>query len=380
MPDIYKENKIIDSIYECVLHPEHWVSVLQEIVEYTQSKAAIFTIVDQLNPCSDFVYSYNLPKETIAAYQDEKIKVIDMRLHANLWEGLGVGEFLQKDVRHYCSSQNQDEYVFYDKCLKPAGVGHLAGVLLDRGEYKWAVLAIHRAADMPFYTEKQENFLKRIGTHVRRALQLHKQISILENKNHDLYQLLDQLKIGLILLDETLSLNYANQQAQHLMKKSKCLLLDQHNHLKIHKQHELDEILQRTLRSSGHEIDRVGGILSLGDASGGHLMLSVMPFLAIQQSFPHSKIALVLTDQNQKYTLPFIYLKQKYQISKREFQLCECLVNGYKFEEIAIELGISLNSVRTYFKYIYEKMNASSQIELMHVLMGCTIQFEHIAS
>ncbi|WP_410169330.1 helix-turn-helix transcriptional regulator, partial [Acinetobacter indicus] len=37
-----------------------------------------------------------------------------------------------------------------------------------------------------------------------------------------------------------------------------------------------------------------------------------------------------------------------------------------------------LSSVRTYFKNIYEKTECTSQIELMHLLMGCTIHFEHI--
>ena len=51
---------------------------------------------------------------------------------------------------------------------------------------------------------------------------------------------------------------------------------------------------------------------------------------------------------------------------------------GYKIEDIAEQCGITLSSVRTYFKNIYEKTQCCSQIELMHLLIGCTIQFEHI--
>ena len=97
-----------------------------------------------------------------------------------------------------------------------------------------------------------------------------------------------------------------------------------------------------------------------------------------QFSEAQHQIAVFMTDKNRHYSLSRAYLQQAYQLSKREFDLCELLINGYKLEEIATKCGITLSSVRTYFKNIYEKTDCTSQIELMHLLMGCTIHFEHI--
>ena len=126
----------------------------------------------------------------------------------------------------------------------------------------------------------------------------------------------------------------------------------------------------------------VGGVLALSDAKGRQLMLTIVPFSKLKnmqhQDAGQHQIAVLLTDKHQLYALSKAYLQQAYQLSKREFELCELLLNGCKLEEIAEHCGVTLSSVRTYFKNIYEKTQCNSQIELMHLLMGCTIHFEHI--
>ncbi|HAA07076.1 MAG TPA: helix-turn-helix transcriptional regulator, partial [Acinetobacter schindleri] len=50
----------------------------------------------------------------------------------------------------------------------------------------------------------------------------------------------------------------------------------------------------------------------------------------------------------------------------REIALCEYLINGYKPEEIAEQMQLSIQTIRTYMKKIYEKLEVNSQIELIH--------------
>lgn len=44
------ENKIIGQIYDAALNANLWPQVIQQIVQYTESQAAMFTALDQLNP------------------------------------------------------------------------------------------------------------------------------------------------------------------------------------------------------------------------------------------------------------------------------------------------------------------------------------------
>lgn len=379
-----QENNLIAKIYDAAVLPSLWLDVIKDIVSYTKSKSAIFTGLDQLNPGYDFVYTHNIPNESLAAYQEERIRVIDMKLHMPLWNAIEMGDALSHNCQHYAEQPGTDHYVFYEKCLKPGGVSYLAGVLLDRGNYRWAVLGIHRAPEVQPFEQPELDFLRRISIHLRRALQIHRQINLIQQDNLSLYTVLDSLKTGIVLLDQNLCLSYSNPIAQKMLDQSSCLDLDIHNRLKTNysQQIRFDQLLESALLEDTTIQTEVGGVLALSDGAGSQFMLTVVPFKKLRnmqhlQSAQH-QIALFRTDKNQHYSLSRTYLQQCYQLSKREFDLCELLINGYKIEDIAEQCGITLSSVRTYFKNIYEKTQCCSQIELMHLLMGCTIQFEHI--
>ncbi|QFS16810.1 helix-turn-helix transcriptional regulator [Acinetobacter indicus] len=379
-----QEHQIIGLIYDAAMDTRLWPQVIEAIVHYTNSKTAIFTALDQLSPSYDFVHTYNIPQACIDAYQDERIKVIDMKLHAPLWQQIGVGDTIEQNLQSYGQMPGTDEYIFYERCLEPTGICHIAAVLLDQGQHRWAVLGIHRVPDAQPYSPEEHEFLKRIGKHLRRALQIHRQINLIQQDNLSLYTVLDSLKTGIVLLDQNLCLSYSNPVAQKMLDQSSCLDLDIHNRLKTNyaQQVRFDQLLESALLEDTTIQTEVGGVLALSDGAGSQFMLTVVPFKKLRnmqhlQSAQH-QIALFMTDKNQHYSLSRAYLQQCYQLSKREFDLCELLINGYKIEDIAEQCGITLSSVRTYFKNIYEKTQCCSQIELMHLLMGCTIHFEHI--
>jgi DNA-binding CsgD family transcriptional regulator len=57
------------------------------------------------------------------------------------------------------------------------------------------------------------------------------------------------------------------------------------------------------------------------------------------------------------------------QLTQREADVCLRIAQGLTSEGIAIDLGISLNTVRTYRKRAYRRLNISSQNELMTLLL-----------
>lgn len=133
---VEQESKLIGMIYDAALDETRWSDVLAELVVYTESKTAIFVSLDQLNPEYDFVYSHQIPEVGLAAYQDERVKVIDMRLHTPLWQEVGVGGVINMDLSGYASMpQSSDEFIFYDKCLKPTEVYYITAVLFTKVQF-----------------------------------------------------------------------------------------------------------------------------------------------------------------------------------------------------------------------------------------------------
>ena len=64
-----------------------------------------------------------------------------------------------------------------------------------------------------------------------------------------------------------------------------------------------------------------------------------------------------------------IQLKQKYNLSSREFEVLNCLVNGLNNTEISDELCISLSTVKKHTTTIYRKLGIEGRHQLMQIVM-----------
>lgn len=375
-----QENNVIGMIYEAALNPVLWQDVLTEIVDFTGSTTAIFTATDQLSPNYDFVFTHNIPPESMLAYQDEHVKVLDMRLHAPYWMEKGLGDIVLNTFASYASMPvESDEFIFYEKCAKPTNVSHVAAVLLERSTYSWAVFAVHRSPQLNEYNEQEEKILKRLGVHLRRALQIYRQMTILQEDKKNIYQVLDHFKIGVILINQDYRLCYANAIVKEIFEKSSILALDKNNSLKTLKnfQEKLNHLIRSALFENDDLNNNAGGVLALYDDNSS-VMLSILPFPEKESQYHRKKTIIFVTKTNQPQCLARDYLIQKYKLAKRELEVCDLFVNGLSLEQIAEHMDITYGSIRVYIKNIFSKMGCTSQTELMQLLMGITLEFEHI--
>jgi DNA-binding NarL/FixJ family response regulator len=51
------------------------------------------------------------------------------------------------------------------------------------------------------------------------------------------------------------------------------------------------------------------------------------------------------------------------KLTRREFETLTLLAKGYLYKEIAVELGISISTVRAHLHAIYEKLHVHSRTE-----------------
>lgn len=380
------EHQLVGLIYDAAL-THQWETVLTALVEYTESYAGALISFDQLNPETNFMHLYKVPQAFIDSY-DAETQTLDMQLHRPQYRQIGLGNVLILDGSNYVKMQGTDEYTFYERCIKTSGMVYCAGILLEDSKYRWTLLGVYRHAGMPKYSDAECHQMKCFAIHMRRALQIYRHLSLTRQQNTDFYRILDRLKTGIIVIDKHAHPLYSNTIAQHILEKSPLLWVNRQQCLKTRScfQSQLDQLVASIFfQSAPINIDYadIGGVLTLYENPDSPLLkLSIMPLsrlasLKLYQSEP-DKAIIFLTTTKQNFQLPYTYLVETYHLSKREIEICELFINGFNLEEIAKSLGISMHSLRTYFKYIYEKTNCSSQIELMHLLMEMTFNFEHI--
>lgn len=58
------------------------------------------------------------------------------------------------------------------------------------------------------------------------------------------------------------------------------------------------------------------------------------------------------------------------KLTDREHQILDLLVVGYRYKEIAFELSISIDTVRTHIRHVYEKLQVRSRAEATAKVLG----------
>ena len=66
-------------------------------------------------------------------------------------------------------------------------------------------------------------------------------------------------------------------------------------------------------------------------------------------------------------------------LSKREFEVVQCLVQGLTNREIADRMGLSQHTVKNYLFRVFDKLGVSSRVELLFMTLGQTQDSEKLA-
>lgn len=384
------ESRLIGDIYDATLDPGLWSTVIQRFAEIAQADQANVLAFDRLNPDYFLFHAFGSQPEHRELYQSGGFAPLDMEF-AGRWmlAGGGLGKAVanhqhEGGIEGYQRAAGRLFTEFFDK----VGIYYQCGGLLEMTDFRWSVLGLHRGRQGGAFEDETIATVSRLMPHLRRALQIHRQLIATNQRNARLYRLLDGLTTGVVLVDSGSRIRYANPQAERL--------LQQHDGLCVGGQHtlrangaglnaELQTLLAGAIRVSQREASPsgAGGVLACPDRLGeGMLMLTVAPLseLAGYEELSSEGIAaaLFLTDPQACHRLSQTLLKRAYGLTDRECALCEAFANHPTLESVAAHAGLSLSSVRTYMKEIYAKTGKRSQAELMHLLKGLRLDFEHI--
>ncbi|PTQ90960.1 helix-turn-helix transcriptional regulator [Agitococcus lubricus] len=386
-----QEHQLITGIYDAALEPSLWDKVMAQLVMMTDAKTATFFGMDALTPSYNFVFSHNVSPENVREYFEEGWADIDRRVIGGALEKVGVG-IACCNVELFGSldhlRQELGEYYLF---LKRWGMLMQAGVLLEHSPFCWTAIGIHRPEDMGEFSAEVKQLLERVAPHLRRALQIHRQLSRVRQENTHLHQLLDVLTTSVLLLNRDGRLVYANQAAENILHHSS--LLSVHNYrlqARDARQHHTlyQRIEQARMCREPHTVlstESIAGCVALTHTDSvmtEKLFITIVPFSHLQpwQALASDEVAvaLFLTDPTQAPLLQTQFLQAHYQLTPREVSICQCFVKTPNLEAIAADRHLSLETVRTYLKSIFTKTQCHSQAELLSLLMSLRVQFEHI--
>jgi DNA-binding CsgD family transcriptional regulator/PAS domain-containing protein len=381
-----KEYQLIGDIYDAMYDNNLLTGVMVSIRELTGADSAGFAAIDFLNPDYSLLLHSGFSEAMLSELIEGGYGLQQIQFMGHQWMGkLDVGT--PSSSNHFWSdlSQYQAAGGSYVQFINRHNFYHQAPIVFERSESRWVGLGLNNGLSKPFNDTHLE-FLRRTSTHFQRSLQIHRQLVEVRQQNAVIYRLLNAMQTGVILLGNDGRIRFCNHCAETFLCSNNSLKirLDYLHAADLEQDKRLDTFIRGAIETSQRDCQgNTGGVLGLVRA--GHttpLMLSITPLSQLpdyqELRSDHIAAAIFISDPDNGCQISSRLLAQNYQLTAREIEICEGFVNLPVLEALAIRVGLTINSLRSHMKVIYEKTGKHSQAELMRLLMGLRINFEHI--
>ena len=366
---------LIQQVYAAPGSQDGWTPFLESLCDATDGYAAQFISVDRRGRAG-LALGVRTDPAARAAY-DEHWGALDPWGHSPRLQRATTGEVIlgEEMVPH---SQFQ-RTGFYADFGRPFDLVRCIAATIEVAPTVLSVITIGRTeAHTPFGAEESA-LLGALMPHLRRALQLHRRITVAEALSNDFAGALDGSARAVLLVDATGKVTWMNRAAERLTAGRDGLFIDDGG---LRAMRDSDTTRLRALLSdaTGTSIGSglgTGGALPLGRPSGRHPLAALIAPLARRALFfsgINRPVAIVVVSDPDRAPLPDeATLRDLYQLTPAEAVLTRLLAGGATLEDAAVRLGLRLGTVRTRLKTIFEKTRTHRQADLVRlVLLGST--------
>lgn len=235
--------------------------------------------------------------------------------------------------------------------------------------------------DAPFKMEEKRyecSLIKLLSPHINRAIRLREKEHLGGYISNCMLKLIDQINVGIVFLDRNGTIQSANRYAQ-IMAKQKHGIALQEQRLVL-----TDSGPDKKLRAAIHSAisARPGSeetiCFGLHDTTlGKYAFLNVVVRSLDTESETGPAVMVIINDPllKQTRTQPFAWA-QAYGFTRCESQLSSLLADGMTLEDAAEKLHVSINTVKTHLRGIYNKLGTNRQHQVVAILNSSSVRFQ----
>jgi DNA-binding CsgD family transcriptional regulator len=260
----------------------------------------------------------------------------------------------------------------------PAGVKYTCGLVVTRSNGPRWIAAFHRARDAGNFRPHEVQRFRGLVGHLRRAIDLGQRVAESGARARDLAGALERIGTGMVILARDGRIVEANAAARAMLARGDALA-SVSGRLQA-----LDRTAQRALERAVAALpqrDEATGIPNAGDVIAlprvGGAAISARPLFArvvpigigSAAGHPLSASALVLlSDPEDRPRAPAHVLAGLFGLTPGEARVAQAAGTGLSPVDIAEQLAMTRESVRTYMKRVMAKTEVHSQAALVRLL------------
>jgi len=260
---------------------------------------------------------------------------------------------------------------FYTDFLRPMDVGHGAGLIGLRTQKEAASLPLLRGERRGVYRGDELALLRLMAPHWVHACRLRSRLGLLTDAERSLSEVLDRLTLGVFLLDASGTLVRNNAAGEGMLSRGDLIVLRRGRVAAVGAAdgRSMDAAVQAALSAPTGAGGSLGVAIPLRDRAGhvvAHAGIHAVP------GGPHGARAVVLVQtlegNGSAAALLRRALRDGFDLTEREADLCAALDAGATIAEAAGKIGISVEGARTRLKSIFHKTGAHGQEALARFL------------
>lgn len=364
--------QIISGFYEAAAEPDRWAPALARVTDCFNAWATHLFVWDNA--------SRTMPLSVVGGDVDPEAERLYGTHYGAIDPRRPLADHIPIGTLAVCHRRFDSSYVrtseFYQDFLIPYGGRFLAVARLGEHGMENTVIGFMRGERYGAYERSDLEALNKLLPHLKRASDIHRELSALRGISAASAKALEQASIGISVVDANGRAIWANRTLTALADQNDGLSLTRYG---VRLSDRLaDASLQRLLKASrlsGGQREAVsGGTLTASRPSGRKpLLVAVTPVPQwVSAGSMRSAWAVIMVRDPETSTAPDILaLQTLFGLTEREAELASALVKGNSLAGSASALGISYETARAHLRSIFDKTNTSRQAELVLLLTRC---------
>jgi DNA-binding CsgD family transcriptional regulator/PAS domain-containing protein len=360
---------VVGSVYEAALEPTHWDAVVKALLECTESHAGSIAL--------RWLHDLTTRGEALGAVQCESyLRDYDERLHE--LDPLGP-RILERGPR---SVFVDDEIIgdwdsfwrtVYGKAVLSHGLGRFIGWWSPALPEAFLSVSLHRPPGARGYETRDQAILSQVVPHLDRAVQIRNQ---LELSHGGAVAALDELVSGVVITDSAGHVVLANRAAlrQADEKDGLCFVRGEIRLATPAATSALRAMLSEASRTTRGMGISDGGVLAIERPSGRRPLHSIVTPLAVEAAADRwghrACAALLLSDPDAEVGTSTRLLRVAYGLTPTEARVAVCVAAGDRLEDIAKQLEVRVQTIRSHLKNIFQKTDTHRQAELVRLVLA----------
>lgn len=357
---------LVGKAYESALAPVPFADFLPAVTEAFGADAALISLYAPELGKGAIPVAHRLPAEAQRAYGEHFWAIDPWRIEyqrrrikgaATGAELVPFAAFARTEI--YNDRLRRDD--FFDTCCAEIHASGTAG----------AAISILRAHRRPFFDRRSAALLDRLLPHLAGAFALHRRAAVLIAQRTALASLIDGALGGALLCDAAGNIAYASVAARRLLDRGTILYLARGR--LAARDPAADAALTRIFSAPSSGGGAASHSIAARGRDGGGVRLTILRAVANTILDPQvDGIAYqVLIEANAEGpTNDIDRVADRHGLTPAEARLARLLAGGASLKDAAERLGVSINTVRTHLRQVFQKTGVSRQAELIRLLLS----------